>query len=42
LQVLDEKTYADQSWLMVQDAARRTGWLKRQEVVLLNTKVSSS
>lgn len=42
LQVLDEKKSADQSWLMVQDAARRTGWLKRQEVVLLNAKVSSS
>jgi tetratricopeptide (TPR) repeat protein len=43
LQVLDEKKTAEnQSWLMVQDAARRTGWLKRQEVVLLNGKVSRS
>jgi tetratricopeptide (TPR) repeat protein len=43
LQVLDEKKTAEnQSWLMVQDAARRTGWLKRQEVVVLNGKVSRS
>jgi tetratricopeptide (TPR) repeat protein len=43
LQVLDEKkTTENQSWLMVQDATRRTGWLKRQEVVVLNGKVSSS
>ena len=43
LQVLDEKRTAEnQSWLMVQDAARRTGWLKRQEVVILDGKVSSS
>ena len=42
LQVLDEKTAENQSWLMVQDAARRTGWLKRQEVLLLNSKESSS
>jgi tetratricopeptide (TPR) repeat protein len=42
LQVLDQKTAANQSWLMVQDAARRTGWLKRQEVVVLNGKESSS
>jgi tetratricopeptide (TPR) repeat protein len=38
LQVLDEKkTGENQSWLMVQDAARRTGWLKRQEVVVLKS-----
>lgn len=43
LEVLDEKnTDEDQSWLMVQDAARRIGWLKRQEVVVLNGKVSRS
>jgi len=43
LEVLDEKkTAGDQSWLMVQDAARRTGWLKRNEVVILNGKVSRS
>jgi tetratricopeptide (TPR) repeat protein len=43
LQVLDEKKTAEnQSWLMVQDAARRTGWLKRQEVVILNGKASTS
>ena len=43
LEVLDEKKTAEnQSWLMVQDAARRTGWLKRQEVVVLNGKVSRS
>ena len=43
LEVLDEKKTAEnQSWLMVQDAARRTGWLKRQEVVVLNGKVSTS
>ena len=43
LHVLDEKKTAEnQSWLMVQDAARRTGWLKRQEVVVLNGKVSRS
>lgn len=43
LEVLDEKKTAEnQSWLMVQDAARRTGWLKRQEVVLLNGKASRS
>ena len=43
LQVLDEKKTAEnQSWLMVQDAARRTGWLKRDEVVVLNGKVSRS
>jgi len=43
LEVLDEKrTGANQSWLMVQDATRRTGWLKRQEVVVLNGKASTS
>ena len=42
LEVLDEKTAENQSWLMVQDAARRTGWLKRNEVVVLNGKVSRS
>lgn len=43
LEVLDEKKTAEnQSWLMVQDAARRTGWLKRNEVVVLNGKVSRS
>ncbi len=43
LEVLDEKKTAEnQSWLMVQDAARRTGWLKRSEVVVLNGKVSTS
>jgi hypothetical protein len=43
LEVLDEKkTGGDQSWLMVQDAARRTGWLKRNEVVVLNGKVIRS
>ena len=43
LEVLDEMKTADhQSWIMVQDAARRTGWLKRNEVVLLNGKVTRS
>ena len=43
LQVLDKKTTAEnQSWLMVQDAAHRTGWLKRQEVVVLNGRESRS
>ena len=43
LQVLDEKKTAEnQSWLMVQDSSRRTGWLKRQEVVVINGKVSRS
>lgn len=43
LEVLDEKkTAGDQSWLMVQDGARRTGWLKRNEVIILNGKVSRS
>ena len=43
LQVLDEKKTAEnQSWLMVQDAAHRTGWLKRQEVLVLNGRESRS
>jgi tetratricopeptide (TPR) repeat protein len=35
--VLDEKrTGEKQSWLQVQDASRRTGWLKKQDVIVIN------
>jgi tetratricopeptide (TPR) repeat protein len=35
--VLDEKrTGEKQSWLQVQDASRRTGWVKKQDVIMIN------
>ncbi len=39
VKVLDEKrTAPDQAWLQVQDSSGRLGWLKKQEIVLLENR----
>ena len=44
--VQDQQEIADQnqkqSWLQVQDAARRVGWLKREQVIVLSSPASAS